>query len=148
MGWMGLDGSLKVNPTRALLIWAVLTNIMCHIHSQNGEPSDCAIPKCGAARGAFSTVPPICPTSEPVTKNKCHKVGYSKIFYVFLHVFWAICDKVSKQEEFSCLDGSCVSKDYVCDGELDCDGGEDERDCRRIALLFAKEEGFRLQGGE
>ena len=51
-----------------------------------------------------------------------------------------------KQEEFSCLDGSCISKDYVCDGEPDCGGGEDERDCRRISSLFAKEEGFRLQG--
>ena len=34
----------------------------------------------------------------------------------------------------------------MCDGEIDCHGGEDERDCRRIASLFAKEEGFRLQG--
>lgn len=50
------------------------------------------------------------------------------------------------QEEFSCLDGSCISKDYVCDGEPDCSGEEDERDCRRISSLFAKEEGFRLQG--
>ena len=55
-------------------------------------------------------------------------------------------DIFSTQEEFSCLDGSFISKDYVCDGENDCDGGEDENDCRRIALLFAKEDGFRLQG--
>jgi len=92
----------------------------CYI--QRDVPSDCAIPNCGAARGAFTLAPPNCPTQQPATSNHCHK------------------------EEYSCLDGSCISKDYVCDGEPDCGGGEDERDCRRIASLFAKEEGFRLQG--
>ena len=50
------------------------------------------------------------------------------------------------QEEFSCSDGTCISKDYVCDGENDCNSGEDERDCRKIRFLFTKEEGYRLQG--
>ena len=53
---------------------------------------------------------------------------------------------LSKQEEFSCRDGICISKDYVCDRVNDCNGGEDEDGCREIASLFAKEEGFRLQG--
>ena len=64
---------------------------------------------------------------------------------MFLH-HKHLLNPFSKQEEFSCLDGSCISKDYVCDGEPDCSGEEDERDCRRISSLFAKEEGFRLQG--
>ena len=50
------------------------------------------------------------------------------------------------QEEFSCSDGTCISKDYVCDGEIDCNSGEDELECRKISLLFTKEEGYRLQG--
>ena len=53
---------------------------------------------------------------------------------------------LSKQEEFSCRDGSCISKHYVCDGVVDCNSGEDETGCRSITSLFAKEEGFRLQG--
>ena len=53
---------------------------------------------------------------------------------------------LSKQEEFSCRDGSCIAKDYVCDGVDDCNSGEDETGCRSITSLFAKEEGFRLQG--
>ena len=34
----------------------------------------------------------------------------------------------------------------MCDGVDDCNSGEDETGCRKIASLFAKEEGFRLQG--
>jgi hypothetical protein len=95
----------------------------CYIQSNGiAQPSDCAIPKCGAARAAFTLAADICPTQEPGTRNNCHK------------------------EEFSCQDGSCISKDYVCDGVDDCNSGEDETGCRSITSLFAKEEGFRLQG--
>ena len=34
----------------------------------------------------------------------------------------------------------------MCDGVDDCNSGEDETGCRKIASLFTKEEGFRLQG--
>ena len=107
-------------------------------------PSDCAIPNCGAARGAFTLAPPNCPTQQPATSNNCHKVKRKLIMFL-RHK--RLLNPSSTQEEYSCLDGNCISKDYVCDGEPDCGGGEDERDCRRIASLFAKEEGFRLQGG-
>lgn len=30
------------------------------------------------------------------------------------------------QREFSCSDGSCVPRDWMCDGTKDCPGGEDE----------------------
>ena len=34
----------------------------------------------------------------------------------------------------------------MCDGEIDCPGGEDERECRRIASLFSKEDGWKQEG--
>jgi hypothetical protein len=50
------------------------------------------------------------------------------------------------QEEFACLSGSCIAKQHVCDGEHDCPGGEDERECRKFGSLFTLDEGYRLQG--
>ena len=34
--------------------------------------------------------------------------------------------------EFTCDDGYCVQKDYVCDNQADCPDGSDEKDCRKF----------------
>ena len=97
---------------------------------------------------------------DPSSLNSCSKYipnpgawdweqlpqGWKDILYDTI-ICWAIFQIFKpKQEEFSCLDGSCISKNHVCDGEFDCNGGEDEDGCRMFASLFEKEEGFRLQG--
>ncbi|XP_058266507.1 basement membrane-specific heparan sulfate proteoglycan core protein-like isoform X2 [Hemibagrus wyckioides] len=32
-------------------------------------------------------------------------------------------------DQFTCLNGQCVSQDYVCDGDTDCSDGSDEQKC-------------------
>ena len=46
-------------------------------------------------------------------------------------------------EQFECLDG-CIFSKYVCDGEKDCNGGEDEENCIQYVELFEKESGFKV----
>ncbi len=31
--------------------------------------------------------------------------------------------------EFACESGQCIPVDWICDGDLDCLGGDDERNC-------------------
>ena len=35
-------------------------------------------------------------------------------------------------DEYTCLDGTCVNMDYVCDGISDCDDKSDELNCQSI----------------
>ena len=48
-------------------------------------------------------------------------------------------------EQFQCRPGECVFSKFVCDGDRDCDGGEDEADCPNYVNFFVKEAGFKLQ---
>lgn len=49
------------------------------------------------------------------------------------------------KEEFQCETGECIYTNFVCDGESDCIGGEDEFNCTVYSDLFTLEAGFRLQ---
>ena len=33
---------------------------------------------------------------------------------------------------FRCDSGNCIPQQWVCDGDADCDGGSDERDCQAL----------------
>ena len=35
-----------------------------------------------------------------------------------------------KDDQFRCNDGSCITKEYVCDKERDCNEWEDEHNCQ------------------
>lgn len=34
-----------------------------------------------------------------------------------------------QDDQFECLDGICIDKAQVCDGEVDCFAGGDEKNC-------------------
>ena len=56
----------------------------------------------------------------------------------------AICGGSSSAEQFQCADG-CIFSKYVCDGENDCYGGEDEENCIQYLTFFRKEPGFKVR---
>merc|ERR1712079_343568 len=57
----------------------------------------------------------------------CHDHGKA---YRTLHLHL----EVKQPENFCCFDGSCINSDFVCDGTADCQGMEDERDCKDVIL--------------
>lgn len=36
-----------------------------------------------------------------------------------------------KSDDFRCSNGHCIPKYFVCDGDKDCVGGDDESNCRK-----------------
>ena len=53
------------------------------------------------------------------------------------------CGGGNNAEQFQCRDG-CIFSKYVCDGENDCYGGEDEEGCTKYVEMFRKEPGFKV----
>lgn len=52
------------------------------------------------------------------------------------------------KEQFICQPGECIFNAFVCDGEVDCSGGEDEENCMEYTRLFDVESGFKLTSQE
>ena len=108
----------------------------CYLAS--GDISPCDIPRCSAppiplsfdAKGSTGK----CPATAPKVSNFIQSNGNKK----------TDCFK----EEFTCKNGKCILKDYVCDGSKDCEGGDDEEDCKAFSLMFSKESGFKLEGSD
>ena len=46
-------------------------------------------------------------------------------------------------EQFQCSDG-CIFSKYVCDGENDCSGGEDEENCLNYMNFFKSETDYKV----
>ena len=42
-----------------------------------------------------------------------------------------------KPQSFECLDKQCINNDWVCDGEIDCTEGEDEKDCCELEFCLS-----------
>mgnify|MGYP001803208160 CR=1 FL=1 len=40
--------------------------------------------------------------------------------------------------EFTCEDGSCIYNSWLCDGENDCPGADDEENCQGMNAFFYK----------
>ena len=102
-----------------------------YCYLETGEPSECDIFQCGAMPKK-QDYPSLCePSKSGQSENlvQVPKVSFS-------------CFK----EEYSCKDGRCISRDYVCDGVKDCSEGDDEDECRVMASLFRKESGYKLEG--
>ena len=46
-----------------------------------------------------------------------------------------VCEKVVKEcrkDQFDCMDGNCISKEWLCDRENDCTSGADEKNCTEV----------------
>lgn len=56
------------------------------------------------------------------------------IVYEYIHIFVPLMvpetvSNVCSQGQFACSSGFCITALWVCDGEEDCAGGDDETGC-------------------
>lgn len=52
-------------------------------------------------------------------------------------------------KEFKCADGKCISLDWKCDMQKDCDKGEDEKNCETVDQIkkVCKNDEFKCTDG-
>ena len=49
------------------------------------------------------------------------------------------------EEEFMCHEESrCLPKEWLCDGEVECEGGQDEEDCGKYMEMRMSESNFMM----
>ena len=95
---------------------------------------------CSAKRAIPSALTRTCPPTRPLTLlfasstfpiSSTLKQFRPSIDLLSLSLFLADLCKEHADELFSCKSGAfnCVSRSFVCDGENDCDKGEDEHYC-------------------
>ena len=64
------------------------------------------------------------PNEETITK------GYGDVFVDATSTDWWDTETFKcDQDQFLCEDGTCIEKDKVCDGVMDCEGSTDEFNC-------------------
>ena len=127
----------------------------CYIDTENYDL--CAIPECSAVRRREASrnrgpeCPPL-PDLPEVTRSSSssggslHHRATAPTIIVHDNAVATEADECGK-ERFRCQPGECVFSAFVCDGDVDCSNGEDERGCMSYAAVFEREEGFKLQGG-
>lgn len=57
-----------------------------------------------------------------------------KIIALQVFIFLLECLKNEKY----CEDGKCLSKNFICDGNIDCQSGIDEKDCDKGIIYKIK----------
>ena len=62
---------------------------------------------------------------------------------LYIKISRDLCDESNTREQFQCSDG-CIFSKYVCDGERDCAGGEDEENCLDYLTFFKAEDNFKV----
>ena len=54
---------------------------------------------------------------------------FAWVIRLYLEVNWETFSACNGTETFACDDGRCIPRSWKCDGDIDCKGEEDEKDC-------------------
>lgn len=51
------------------------------------------------------------------------------ILFEFIIIIYLASENYCNSDEFKCNDGGCISNEFFCNGQKDCDDGSDELSC-------------------